>query len=1031
MAAREFRFNDGSSDKFWRITVSGSDFTVHFGRTGTTGQAQEKTFASEAAAKTAADKLIAEKTGKGYKEVGASAVATPPVTVKAPATPKAKETPAAAPAAATPGASSATKTASAPAPKTAAAPIASSAESRILLDADEWSYATWRGFPTRPAETPRPFDLAARCAEVARIPVNIYGWVWDFDAITLPRVMGSQEANFWFAAMQRPTKNHDPTTPQQWAEKLSKQTFTETTPLTKIDLSAIPEYDFGLNTFLVLRHLVTLDCYLDCVVQVGESSKHRALAQLSAIAHLVVSLLTDAERAAWRDLLRPQVTPIQWDLAMTRQHHVIDASPFLLAARLGMNDEMRAVIGTWKVQDFEHKYPKRVVLDLIMGLGSTAAIIAEAERMQVLPLEPDQMRAWLATTGFTGLPRALAGVLSLTDKDNARRLAEVVALAAGPQAAPIMLAIREDSKAAAVGRAWLDAHPALAVRGLAPLIGTNAAHAGAALDLLRLCKRKLGTDLFTAALPALDPATAARLRTLVIDHQSAEESHALVDAGEPPWFDPAAAGIKKGKLPTWADAATLPSLIWNSKRLTDAHIATVLQALRDSESGKALVIALRKNLDAKSSDTFAWALFKAWMADGASSKEKWAMLAIGHLGGPACVQQLTPLIRAWPGESQHQRAVAGLEVLRTIGSDLALMQLNGIAQKLPFKGLKQKAAECMERIASERGFTRAQLEDRIVPDCDLDDRGLRVFDFGPRQFTFALGPDLKPALRDGAGKTLSTLPKPLAKDDQDKSAAATADWKLFKKQVGDTVAIQSGRLEQAMVTGRHWPAADFQTLLVNHPLLIHIVRRLLWSTCDATGKRGKLLRISEEREAVDAEDNPIDLSAATTVGLVHPLHLDDQEKGTWGQIFTDYGIVAPFAQLARAVHLPTADEIAAGKLSRFIGLKFPAPTLVFGLEKLGWNRGAAIDGGAFCELGKVYESAGCTAVLDFEGNVGMGYMEPDEILEIRAIHLVAGICRPRDFDTVRGKKQVYLDDADPVVLSELINDLLQLAAKAT
>ena len=50
------------------------------------------------------------------------------------------------------------------------------------------------------------------------------------------------------------------------------------------------------------------------------------------------------------------------------------------------------------------------------------------------------------------------------------------------------------------------------------------------------------------------------------------------------------------------------------------------------------------------------------------------------------------MVRAWPGESQHQRAVLGLECLRAIGTDVALMQLNGIAQKLSFKGLKARAA---------------------------------------------------------------------------------------------------------------------------------------------------------------------------------------------------------------------------------------------------------------------------------------------------------------------------------------------------
>ena len=118
------------------------------------------------------------------------------------------------------------------------------------------------------------------------------------------------------------------------------------------------------------------------------------------------------------------------------------------------------------------------------------------------------------------------------------------------------------------------------------------------------------------------------------------------------------------------------------------------------------------------------------------------------------------MLRDWPGESQHVRRVFGLECLRAIGTDVALMQLSGIAQKLPFKGLKAKATEFMEVIARDRGLSRAELEDRIIPDCELDDRGGRVFDFGPRQFRFALGNAMKPMVRDEAGKLKDDLPKP-------------------------------------------------------------------------------------------------------------------------------------------------------------------------------------------------------------------------------------------------------------------------------
>ena len=80
MAARTFTFQQGTSDKFWTIEVSGTEHTVHYGRIGTAGQVKTKAFADEAKATASAEKLIAEKLAKGYVEEG---TATPPPAARA------------------------------------------------------------------------------------------------------------------------------------------------------------------------------------------------------------------------------------------------------------------------------------------------------------------------------------------------------------------------------------------------------------------------------------------------------------------------------------------------------------------------------------------------------------------------------------------------------------------------------------------------------------------------------------------------------------------------------------------------------------------------------------------------------------------------------------------------------------------------------------------------------------------------------------------------------------------------------------
>jgi predicted DNA-binding WGR domain protein len=70
---REFQVVKGTSRKFWAVALEGKSLTVQFGRLGTAGQTQTRDFDSPAEAHAACEKLVAEKVGKGYIEVGGQA----------------------------------------------------------------------------------------------------------------------------------------------------------------------------------------------------------------------------------------------------------------------------------------------------------------------------------------------------------------------------------------------------------------------------------------------------------------------------------------------------------------------------------------------------------------------------------------------------------------------------------------------------------------------------------------------------------------------------------------------------------------------------------------------------------------------------------------------------------------------------------------------------------------------------------------------------------------------------------------------
>ncbi len=341
---------------------------------------------------------------------------------------------------------------------------------------------------------------------------------------------------------------------------------------------------------------------------------------------------------------------------------------------------------------------------------------------------------------------------------------------------------------------------------------------------------------------------------------------------------------------------------------------------------------------------FAWDLFEAWKNAGMPAKENWVFTALSVFGNDETARRLTPLLKIWPGEGGHQRAVIGLDVLSLIGSDVALMHLNGIAQKVKFQGLRQRAREKIAEIAARRGLSQEELADRLVPDLGLDAGGTLELSFGSRSFRVGFDEQLKPFVRGDDGKQRANLPKPRKDDDPESAKAASARYKALKKDVRALAGLELIRLERAMCGQRRWRLEDFKQFLVEHPLLGHLVRRLVWGRYDAEGELLDAFRVAEDGSFADAGDEELVLSEGTLIGIAHPVELGAERLAAFGEILADYEILQPFPQLERKVSQLTAEERQAMVLTRWKGQDVPFGR-VLKLEKLGWIRGAPQDGG--------------------------------------------------------------------------------------
>lgn len=555
--------------------------------------------------------------------------------------------------------------------------------------------------------------------------------------------------------------------------------------------------------------------------------------------------------------------------------------------------------------------------------------------------------------------------------------------------------------------AWLDRHGAAAATLLVPgaLDRSKTRRAPAEAALLRIAETHGAEAVLDAAAAYGEPARAGIAALL-----EAGPADLLPDRVPDPgkWFDP----TMLPQVLLRGGEAALPE---SSLR----HVAVVLgMGVGMPDDPRLAVVA--ETCDRDSLRGFSWTVFEQWIAGGAPAADRWALGALRHFGDDGTVARLTPLVKEWPGQSQHHRAVAGLQVLGGIGSEAALRAMQHISQRAKFKAIKAEAAHQMKIIAAGLGLTREQLADRLLPDFGLGGDGALVLDYGPRRFRVIFDEQLKPHVADESGKPRKTLPKPGAKDDPELAGAAYKRFGELKKELRTVSVDQVRRLEAAMINARTWSREEFEQYLQGHPLMRHLVRRMVWLAETGEGRFG--FRVAEDGSLSDAADEAVALPEGAVVRLAHPIDLAPEECAAWGQVLADYEILQPFEQLGRPVMAFTEEELATGRLERFEGAVVP-PGSILGLTKHGWVRGRPQDNGTEYGFHFPLPAGGYVAVALSPGlQIGAGADVEDQRFE--AVYLTDRLdsyYHKRDGERPAG--------VDPVIASEVLAALDRVTVK--
>ena len=402
--------------------------------------------------------------------------------------------------------------------------------------------------------------------------------------------------------------------------------------------------------------------------------------------------------------------------------------------------------------------------------------------------------------------------------------------------------------------------------------------------------------------------------------------------------------------------------------------------------------------------------------------------AIGSKGllavAAACAaERAAPPVQRYLKEWYGTRAAQGkslIAMLAWIEHPSAIQLMLSVGSRFRTKSFQEEATRQAEALAERKGWTLAELADRTVPSGGFDENGELELSYGPRQFVARLLPDFKIELFNREGKKIASLPEPRQDDDAETAAAAKKAFSASKKEIKGVVDMQTDRLYEALCTQRQWSFADWSTYLHRHPVLRHLVQRLVWVEIRPDGDN-RAFRPLDDGTLTDHEDNAVEISGEARIQVAHDSLLNPDRVVSWQQHLVDYEIKPLFTQLGRGTYALPADKAGADRIPDFEGYLIEAFALRGRATKLGYTRGPTEDGGWFFGYEKRFPTLGIQATIEFSGN---GLPEENRVVALTQLTF-AGT------DKSGGSRgaSMKLARIPATLLSECYQDLKLLAAE--
>jgi hypothetical protein len=245
--------------------------------------------------------------------------------------------------------------------------------------------------------------------------------------------------------------------------------------------------------------------------------------------------------------------------------------------------------------------------------------------------------------------------------------------------------------------------------------------------------------------------------------------------------------------------------------------------------------------------------------------------------------------------------IAALEVMP--GSD-GVAQLLRLKHRVKSPWGQEEIQKALASAVNRSGVSVTELEEITTPTFDLDSTGALQKKAGPftAQLQITGTHEVTLSWLDSDGKALANAAKSLKPHgDEVKSA------KRLASDIEKMLVAQRERIEQLYRADRTWPFQEWRKRYLDHPLLGHQCRRLIWQFTE--GKRSGAA-IWHDGDLVDANSRALAwLKPASSVQLWHPLGVPAESVHAWREWLETNEITQPFKQAHREIYVLTDAEL--------------------------------------------------------------------------------------------------------------------------